>query len=76
VAWQLVEWLDYGWAPLEATRCRVPFADVLAERDASSGMWAFGDAVRAAYLFVLLYVFWPIGCNTVAWLIRRRKPTH
>jgi len=44
---------------------------VLAERDASSGMWAFGDAVRAAYLFVLLYALWPAGYNTVAWLIRR-----
>jgi len=76
VAWQLVEWLDYGTALLEATRRGVPLAGVLAERDASSGMWAFGDAVRAAYLFVLLYALWPVGCNTVAWLIRRRQLTH
>ena len=45
----------------------------LAERDASSGMWAFGDAARAAYLFVLLYALWPVVYNAVAWLIRRRR---
>jgi len=76
LAWQLVEWLDSGTALLEATRRGLPLAEVLAERDASSGMWAFGDAVRAAYVFVLLYALWPVGCNAVAWLIRRRQPTH
>jgi hypothetical protein len=45
----------------------------LAERDASSGMWAFGDAARAAYLFVLLYALWPVVYNAVAWLIRPRR---
>jgi hypothetical protein len=76
VAWQLVEWLDYGTALFEATRRGVALAEVLAERDASSGMWAFGDAVRAAYLFVLLYALWPLAYNAVAWLIRRRGLTH
>jgi hypothetical protein len=50
--------------------------EVLAERDSSSGMWALGDAVRAAYVFVLLYALWPAGYNTVAWLIGRRRLTH
>ena len=73
VAQQLVEWLDYGTALTEATRRGVVLAQVLAERDASSGMWAFGDAMRAAYLFVLIYALWPAGCNAVAGLIRRLR---
>jgi hypothetical protein len=76
VTWQLVDWFNDGTALLDATRRGVPLAEVLAERDASSGMWAFGDAVRSAYLFVLLYALWPAGYNSVAWLIRRRRPTH
>lgn len=70
VALQLVEWFDSGTAILEATRRGIALASVLAERDASSGMWAFGDSLRAACLFVLLYALWPAGCNAVARLIR------
>jgi hypothetical protein len=71
VAMQLIEWYDYGTALFEASRRGVPLAEVLAERDASSGMWAFGDMVRAACVFVLLYALWPAGCNAAAWLVRR-----
>ncbi len=73
VAMQLVEWLDYGTAILEAGRRGIALASVLAERDASSGMWAFGDSMRAGYLLVLLYALWPAGCNAVAGLIRRLR---
>ena len=79
VAWQLVEWFDYGTALLEATRRGVPLAGVLAERDASSGMWAFGDGMRAAFLFVLIYALWPASYNAMAGLIRclrRRAVSH
>ena len=74
VAWvsmQLVEWYEDGTARLEATRRGMTLAQVLAERDASSGMWAFGDMMRAAFVFVLIYAFWPAGSNAVARLIRR-----
>jgi len=74
VALQLVEWLDSGTALLEATRRGVSLATILAERDASSGMWAFGDSLRAAYPFVLLYALWPAGFNAVAKLIRPTGP--
>jgi len=71
VAMQLIEWLDDGTALLEASRRGIPLAEVIAERDASAGMWGFGDMVRAGCVFVLLYALWPAVCNAVAWLIRR-----
>jgi hypothetical protein len=36
-------------------------------------MWAFGDLMRAGYLFVLSYALWPAGCNAVAGLIHRLR---
>ena len=71
VAEQLVEWVDDGTAILEASRRGMALSQVLAERDASSGMWAFGDAMRAAYVFALMYALWPAGCNAAAGLFRR-----
>lgn len=73
VTMQLVEWWNDGTAFLEATRRGVALAVVLAERDASSGMWAFGDLNRAAFLFVLIYMLWPFGYNAAARLIRRLR---
>jgi hypothetical protein len=73
VTMQLVEWWNDGTALLEATRRGVALAVVLAERDASSGMWAFGDGMRAAFLFVLIYALWPASYNAVAGLIRRLR---
>jgi hypothetical protein len=72
-AMQLIEWVDDGTALLEASRRGVALAQVLAERDASSGMWAFGDMLLAGYVFVLMYALWPAGCNAVAGLIRRLR---
>jgi hypothetical protein len=73
VTMQLVEWWNDRTALLEATRRGVALAVVLAERDASSGMWAFGDGMRAAFLFVLIYALWPASYNAVAGLIRRLR---
>lgn len=70
---QLAEWLDYGTAWLDAMRRGMTLAQVFAERDASSGMWAFGDLMRAAGLFVLLYALWPAACNLVARVFRPRS---
>jgi hypothetical protein len=71
VAMQLIEWFDDGTALLEASRRGIPLSQVHAEREASGGMWAFGDMIRAACVFVLLYALLPAGCNAVAWLVRR-----
>jgi hypothetical protein len=74
VAMQLIEWFDDATALMEAHRRGVALALVLAERDATSGMWAFGDMIRAGYLFVLMYALWPAGFNAVATLVRRLRP--
>ena len=73
VTMQLIEWWNDGTALFEATRRGVALAVVLAERDASSGMWAFGDAMRAGFLFVLIYALWPASYNAIAGLIRRLR---
>jgi hypothetical protein len=73
LAMQLVEWFEYATALLDAARRSMSVAQVLAERDASSGMWAFGDSLRDAYVFVLLYAIWPFSCNAVAALARRLR---
>jgi hypothetical protein len=73
VTMQLIEWWNDYTALLEATRRGVALVVVLAERDASSGMWAFGDGMRAAFLFVLIYALWPASYNAVAGLIRRLR---
>ena len=51
-------------AIFEASRRGVPVALILQERDASSGMMAFGEGLEAMYLVVLLYLLWPIAVNT------------
>jgi hypothetical protein len=70
VALQLVQWFDDATAWLEACRRGVPLAQVLAERDASSGMWAFGDSLTAGFLlalcYMLCYLLWPIRRRAAA----------
>lgn len=73
VAQEFVEWWGYGTALLEAVHRGVALSVILAERDASSGMWAFGDLIRTGFVFVLLYALWPIGCNAAAAIIRRLR---
>jgi len=67
---QVIEWWDYGTALADAGRRGMALAEVLKERDASSGMWAFGDLMRSACLFVFLYALWPGACNVVAGLAK------
>ncbi len=57
----------------ERTLARLPLAQLMAERDASSGMWAFGDLMRAAWVFILLYALWPGACNLAAAAVRRLR---
>jgi len=40
-----------------------PAADIVAEQLASSGMWAFGEALETMYLFPLVYLLWPVVFN-------------
>jgi hypothetical protein len=40
-------------------------ADIIAEQDASSGMWAFSEGMQTMYLVILLYLLWPMLFNLV-----------
>jgi hypothetical protein len=42
----------------------VPVAQIIDIRDASSGMWAFGEGLEVMYFGVLLYLLWPAVFNT------------
>ena len=55
----------------EAARRGVPIAQILAERNASGGMWAFSETLKAGYFVVLIYLFWPIAFNLAARLLSR-----
>lgn len=55
----------------------IPAATIIAEQDASSGMWAFGEALEELYLVVLIYLLWPIGFNLAGGLRNQRiRPAH
>jgi hypothetical protein len=43
-----------------------PVATIIALQDASSGMWAFGEALEVLYLVPLIYLLWPL-MFTLAW---------
>lgn len=54
----------------------VPMTTVLAERNSSSGMYAFAELAAAMYLFALMYVLWPVCFNLIgAALDRRARPS-
>ena len=41
-------------------------AQILAQQNASSGMWAFGEALEAMYFVPLIYLLWPALFNLLA----------
>jgi hypothetical protein len=38
-------------------------AQIIANQNASSGMWAFSEGLEVMFLVALLYLIWPIGFN-------------
>ena len=54
-----------------------PAATIIAQQNASSGMWAFGEGLEAMYLVVLIYLLWPIVFNFVGQFFKlRTNLTH
>jgi hypothetical protein len=52
-------------------------AQIIANQNASSGMWAFSEGLEVMFLVVLLYLIWPIAFNIVgrlATLMASPKP--
>jgi len=50
-----------------------PTATIIAEQDASSGMWAFGEALEVMFLVMLIYLLWPIFFNLAGTPFRARS---
>ena len=44
------------------------FAQISAQQNSSGGMWAFTEGCEAMYLVTLIYLFWPIAFNLLAFL--------
>jgi hypothetical protein len=61
----------YASALLEAAERGLTLTQLMAERDASSGMWAFGDLIRAAWVFIVMYALWPGVCNVIGGIAHR-----
>jgi hypothetical protein len=50
----------------ESATTGVSTAQIIAQQNASSGMWAFGEGMEVMYMVVLLYLLWPVVFNVVA----------
>jgi len=50
----------------EAATTGTSVAQIINQRDASSGMWAFSEGLEVLYLVVLIYLLWPICFNVIA----------
>jgi hypothetical protein len=50
----------------EAAATGTSAAQIIAQQNASSGMWAFGEGLEELYLVVIFYLLWPICFNIVA----------
>jgi hypothetical protein len=54
-----------------------PTATIITRQSASSGMWAFGEALEATYLVTLIYLLWPLFFNLAGQRFKpRTKPIH
>ena len=62
---------------LESLRTGAPAATIVAQQNASSGMWASGEGMEALYLVTLLYLLWPVLFNLAGALFHLRSaPTE
>jgi hypothetical protein len=58
----------------ESVTTGVSTAQIIAVRDASSGMWAFGEGLEVMFFVILLYLLRPLLFNLVAGLTARPSP--
>jgi hypothetical protein len=62
-AYQLVFWKSDFMIAREAAATGQSIAQIIDVRNASGGMWAFGEGMEAMYLVVLIYLLWPVCFN-------------
>jgi hypothetical protein len=66
LAWQAMVLKSTLMIRYEAFTTGVSTAQIIAIRDASSGMWAFGEGMEVMYLAVLFYLLRPVVFRMVA----------
>ena len=66
LAWQAMVLKSTLMIRYEAATTGVSTTQIISLRDASSGMWAFGEGMEVMYLAVLLYLLRPIVFRIVA----------
>jgi hypothetical protein len=49
-----------------------PVGTIVARQEASSGMYAFSEGLQATYLFILIYLLWPIVFNLAGRRFKRQ----
>jgi hypothetical protein len=74
VAYQLVVLMRHLMIAVESLRTGVSAAAIIAEQNASSGMWAFGEGLEAAYLVMLMYLLRPIVFSLAGRPFASRSP--
>lgn len=57
----------------EAAHRGVAIVQIVAERDASSGMWGFSEGLEMLYFAALFYLLWPVCCAAAARVIAARS---
>jgi hypothetical protein len=72
IAWQAIVLKSTLMIRYEAATTGASIAQINAVRDASSGMWAFGEGLEGMYLAVLFYMLRPFVFRIVAHLAAAR----
>jgi hypothetical protein len=73
LAWQAMLLKSMLMIRYEAYTTGVSVAEIMKARDASSGMWAFGEGMEVMYLAVLLYLLRPFVFRMVAFVVAARS---
>ena len=66
IAYQLVVLKRNLLIMYQAATTGIPAAQIVAQQNASSGMWAFSEGLEELFLVVLFYLLWPICFNLLA----------
>jgi hypothetical protein len=60
---------------IESITTGTPIATIIAQQNASSGMWAAGEGMEQLYLVPLMYLLWPIVFNLAGQLFKPAPAT-
>jgi hypothetical protein len=75
VAWEMMIVKREATIALQSAMTGVSTEQILADQNASSGMWAFGELCEVMYFLVLLYLLRPVVVNAAGALLKNRRST-